>query len=716
MDFGLAKIAPAATKDGDITRTALTGDNSIVGTLYYMAPEQLQGKADVDTRADIFAFGCVLYEMLTGKRAFDGTNPASVIAGILERPAPSIAAVAPAALDRVLRKCLEKDRDDRWQSVRDVKTNLLWAIEESAALTPKRGREWVGYGAAAVLALALAGSLWYIATRPGPPPEARVDIVTPPTTSPGDFALSPDGQQIAYVAANGTTSQLWVRSLASASGQPIAGTEDARLLFWSPDSRSLGFFASGKLKRVDLGASAPQTLADAPFSRGATWNAEGTILFSPDFNDGLFRIPATGGQPTPVTHLSAGQISHHYPRFLPDGKHFLFFVQGGERRIYLGNLESGAAEPRLLTVADSAGEYLISGGFGGSVSGWLTFLKRNTLIARRFDAARSQLSGDPVTLAQSVGTDAFGAGAFSVSRSGLVAWRTGTGGSRQLVWLNRAGERTGTLGEAESSVQSNPELSPEGQRVAVARGPFGARDIWLADSTRSTRFTFDLADDTSAVWSPDGSRVVFASNRKGSFDLYVKAADASGPEQVLLASADSKIPNSWSPDGRFLLYRSSLNGNDLMVLPVLPERNGKPYPFLSTPFKELNGMFSPDGKWVAYESNESGRDEVYLRPFPGPGGVRLISAGGGSMPRWRADGKELYYVAEGNQIMAAVMSPQGAPITQGQPIALFTANVLRSTSRPAYDVARDGRFLVNMELNAAATPPITLLMNWQAPK
>ncbi len=319
-------------------------------------------------------------------------------------------------------------------------------------------------------------------------------------------------------------------------------------------------------------------------------------------------------------------------------------------------------------------------------------------------------------LAQSVGSDVYSAGAFSVSRSGLVAWRTGTGGSRQLVWFNRAGERTGTLGAPDASGLYGPELSPDGQRVAVARGAVGARDIWLADSTRSTRFTFDPADDVYAVWSPDGKRVVFASNRKGTFDLYLKPADGSGPEQVLLASVDGKFPNSWSPDGRFLLYRSSLNGGDLMVLPVLAERNGKPYPFLSTPFNEQHGMFSPDGKWVAYQSNDLGRFEIYVRPFPGPGGVWQISAGGGSFPRWRADGKELYYIAPGNQLMAAAISAQGGSILPGQPVELFTANFVRAIARQPYHEARDGRFLATVDLNDAATPPITLLMNWQAPK
>lgn len=589
-------------------------------------------------------------------------------------------------------------------------------MDETAPLTPKRGRSWVGYGAAAVLALALGSASTYFATRPEPLPEARLDIVTPPTTLPGQFALSPDGQQIAYVAANGNASQLWVRSLASASGQPLAGTEDAQLPFWSPDSRSLGFFAVGKLKRVELGGGAPQTLADAPFGRGATWNAEGTILFCPTWNNGLCRTPATGGRPTPVTRLGAGHLLHGQPRFLPDGKHFLFYVPGAESGIYLGNLEIEGAAPRRLTAADSVGEYLIPGGVGGSFSGWLTFVHQNKLVARRFDAARGQLSGDPVTLAHSVGSDVYNSGAFSVSRSGLVAWRTGTSGGRQLVWFNRAGERTGTLGAPEASGLYFPELSPNGHRVAVTRGPNGARDIWLADNTSSTRFTFDPADDLGTTWSPDGRRLVFASNRKGPLDLYLKPADGSGPEQVLLASADTKFPNSWSPDGHLLLYRSSLNGGDLMVLPVFPEGNGKPYPFLSTPFNEQNGVFSPDGKWVAYQSNESGRDEIYVRPFPGPGGVWQISAGGGSFPRWRADDKELYYIAPGNQLMAAAISVQAASITPGQPVALFTANFIRTFVRPPYDVGRDGRFLATVDLNDAATPPITLLQNWQAPK
>jgi len=358
----------------------------------------------------------------------------------------------------------------------------------------------------------------------------------------------------------------------------------------------VGFFAAGKLKRVDLGASTPQTLADAQAGRGATWSVEGTILFSPTVENGLFRMPASGGQPTRVTRLGVGQLAHHQPRFLPDGRHFLFYVLGGGSGIYLGNLEIEAAPPRLLTAADSAGEYLLSGSVNGSVSGWLTFVQQNALVTRRFDVAREQLSGDPVTLAQSVGTDAYQAGAFSVSRSGLIAWRTGAGGSRQLVWFNRSGKRTGTPADLDASTLYFPELSPDGQRLAVPRGPIGARDIWLAGSTRSTRFTFDPADDFGVVWAPDGSRVVFASNTKGTYDLYLKPADSSTPEQLLLASADTKFPNSWSPDGRFLSYYSSLNGGDLMVLPVLPERNGKPYPFLSTPFDERNAAFSPDGK------------------------------------------------------------------------------------------------------------------------
>jgi Tol biopolymer transport system component len=342
-------------------------------------------------------------------------------------------------------------------------------------------------------------------------------------------------------------------------------------------------------------------------------------------------------------------------------------------------------------------------------------VRQAVLTAQRFDAGRGQLSGDPVTLAQAVGVDPnTWAGSFSVSPTGAIAWRSGGGADRrQLIWFNRAGQNVGTLGGPDEFNTRFPELSPEGKRTAVTRGPVGLNDIWIEEGTRASRFTFGQGATVYAIWSPDGARVVYGSNRKGALDLYQKPANGSGGEEILLQSADNKRPNSWSPDGRFILYHSSLNNGDLMVLPLTGDR--KPFPLLSTPFNEQQGAFSPDGKWVAYQSNESGRDEIYVRPFPGPGGQWQVSTGGGISPRWRADGKELYYLAPDDKLMAVLVAIQGSALAPGTPEALFQTHMPSAPYRPQYDVARDGRFLIDTEAETTSSEPIHLLLNWKPP-
>jgi Tol biopolymer transport system component len=465
-------------------------------------------------------------------------------------------------------------------------------------------------------------------------PETRLEIVTPPTSAPASFALSPDGRRIAYVATLDGISRLWMRALDSTSAQPLPGTEGALNPFWSPDSRSLGFLAGDELKRIDLGGGQPQILAVVPpVAAQGTWSAEDVVLFGSGASAPLSRVPAQGGQAVAATKLEPGQIAHRAPRFLPSGRQFLFLADGAEPGIWLGSLNGG--QPRRLGAiapgADSAGESL--------APGWLIRVRQNALAAQRFDADRGQFSGDAITLAPAVGVDPrTQAGAFSASPSGTIAWRAGEGARRQLIWFNRAGQRVEAIG-AEDPLLLNPELSPDGKRAAVTRGRIDISDVWILESTRSNRFTFDPADDRITIWSPDGARVVFASKRKGRFGLYQKSTSGTGGEDVLLESADPKFPNSWSLDGRSILYWSNQNSGDLMVLPLAGDR--KPFPFLSTPFNEEQGVFSPDGKWVAYASNESGRFEVYVRPLAGPGGQWRISPGGGNSPRWRADGKDL---------------------------------------------------------------------------
>jgi Tol biopolymer transport system component/predicted Ser/Thr protein kinase len=712
LDFGLAKKT-APPKHDDTTRTALTVDGQITGTLQYMAPEQLQGK-DADARSDLFAFGCVLYEMLSGTRAFDGSSAASVIAAVLERQPEPLKTTPP--LDRVICRCLAKGPDDRFQTARDLKAALLWSLETTTPAPPlgnaATSRVRLLSAAAALFALIAAAAILYAfrATN-APAPETRLDIVTPPTNNPASFALSPDGRKIAFVATIDGASRLWVRSLDSTSAQVLPGTEGARSPFWSPDGRSLGFFADFKLKRIDLGGGAPQTVVAVSneITAQGTWSDEGVILYAGSTNGPLFRVPASGGRAVAVTKLLNGQNGHRSPRFLPGGRQFLFYTNGAESAIWLGSLDGG--ETRRITAvgsgADSPAEYL--------VSGWLVQVRANALVAQRLDTGHGQLSGEPITLAQGAGLDQTAlAGSFSVSRSGLIAWRSGGGGRRQLIWFNHSGQDIGSLGGPDNFNLFFPELSPDGTRVAITRGISGARDIWMQDGTRTSRFTFRPEEDRLyEIWSPDGARVVFASSRQGVNNLYQKPANGSGSEEALLQSTENKYPASWSPDGRFILYDSSQNNGDLMVLPLNGER--KPFPFLSTPFNEMQGTFSPDGEWVAYQSNESGRFEIYVRPFPGPAGQWQISTGGGTSPRWRADGKELYYLAPDNKLMAAAIVVQGATFTPGTPVALFQTHIVQSFRRQNYDVARDGRFLIDTELQDSATEPIHLLLNWHPP-
>ncbi len=708
LDFGLARET-SAPRNTDAT-VSVTQEAQITGTLEYMAPEQLQGR-EADARSDIFSFGCVLYEMLSGVRVFSGSSAASVIAAILEREPKPLVTIGP-ALDRVLRACLAKDPERRFQTAIDLKRNLTWAMEAGPVATvptQKARLPWILAAAAALAAIAIA-ALHFAALKPAPP-ETRVDIVTPATSSPASFAVSPDGRRVAYVASPGGASRLFVRPLDSTSAQSLPGTEGALNPFWSPDSRSLGFFADQKLKRIDLAGGQPFTLAGVTnLTAQGTWNSEGTILFSPGGAGPLFRVSSSGGPAVAVTKLASSQGFHRTPRFLASGRQFLFYATGADPSLWLGSLD-GTAPRRIAAIApgtDSAAEYLSSG--------WLIWVRQSVLVAQRFDVARGTLSGDPVTLAHGVGVDPVSlAGAFSVSPNGVIAWRAGSVSRRQLIWFTRSGHNAGALGAPDDSNLLHPEISPDGQRVAVTRGPIGFGDIWIEEGGRSSRFTFDPSDDRYAIWSPDGARIAFSSRRTVALDIYAQPANASGRAEPLFQSENTKVPNSWSPDGRFLLYWSSRDNGNLMLLP-LSGADRKPVSFLSTSFTEMQGAFSPDGKWVAYQSSESGRYEIYVRPFPGPGGRWPVSTGGGISPRWRADGKELYYLAPDAKLMAVAVSARGAAFTARAPEPLFFTHIAPGVFKPQYAVARDGRFLINTELETASSEPIHLLLNWKPPR
>ena len=728
LDFGLAKAfdpvyevpSPDLTASPTMTSPAMTRAGVILGTAAYMAPEQAQGRK-VDKRADIWAFGCILFEMLTGQAAFDGESVAEILGAVLKsEPDWSRLPVAtPSPVQRLLRRALKKDVHHRLSDIRDARIEIedgsTEAVDPSVSIatpTPRVGLT------ALTASIAIAATLIVVLAIPAlrhvreqTASEIRVEIVTPSTAAPLDFALSPDGRSIAFVASGDGPQRLWLRSLTTAEARVLVGTEGASFPFWSPNSRSIGFFAGGKLYRVDVAGGPPQAIANAAVGRGGAWNAEGTIVFAPTAFGPLLKISVSGGEAVPVTHIDPPlQTGHHFPQFLPDGRQFLYYTQGASEAsgIYLSSLDGAVST--FLTAADS-GTFLPPGS--------LIFGRQSVLFAQRLDVKRRELTGEPRRLADPVGSDgvAAGHGGFSVSAAGPIAYRAVDAAVRQLTWFDRSDKAIGAAGEPKPSL-NYPELSRDGRRVAVQLNVQNHPDIWLMDLARGglTRFTFGPAINNAPVWSPDGTRIAFSSNRTGLNNLYVKPSSQTGTEQLLLETATIKYPRDWSPDGGFLLYSSDepKSGRDLLALPISGS-DRKPIPVATTPFVEDNGQFSPDGRWVAYETNESGnRVEVVVQPFPQPTGKWQVSNNGGVQPRWSSDGKELYFIAPDGKLMAVPVATSGTNFTAGTPVALFPARIApgAGANKQQYAVSRDGRFLINQPVEATAASPITLILNW----
>jgi Tol biopolymer transport system component len=723
LDFGIAKSIERRTPSGpqaaEPTTPAMTETGVVLGTAAYMSPEQARGKL-VDERADIWAFGCVLYEMLTGRMACGSDDPTGTVGSAPVRDAGLDA--LPSDVRQTINLCLQKDLKKRLADIRDVRLALEGAfatgVRGNSATLGRRARK-AAFAAAVFATIAIAMSaLWLLRETPPPAlPETRLDIVTPRTDQPVSFALSPDGRQIVFVAFGERGPQLWLRSLATTIAQSLSGTEGARYPFWSPDGRSIGFFAEGALKRLDLGGGAPQSLAQINSGgRGAAWSRDGVIVFAPNPTSVLMRVPATGGPATAVTSLAQGQQSHRHPYMLPDGRRFLFYAQASPDAagIYLGALDGNAAT--RLTPADGAAVYLRSG--------WLLWVTAGTLLAQQLDLTQPALTGDRVTLADGVEVDGFNRSAVSAAATGLVAYRTAEGSERQLTWLERSGAVRGRIGDPDPTLL-DPRVSKDGRRVVVARTIQSNEDLWILDGARTSRFTFDAAVDQFPLWSPDGTRIVFRSTRTGSPDLYQKLASGGGAEERIVVSDQPKLPNSWSADGRFLLY-SSLDprtASDLWVASVAGEWASSV--LLKTPFREAWAAFSPDGRWLAYHSDESGRDEIYVRPFipPGEAGASVaaigqwqVSTAGGTHATWRPDGQELYYLNPAGEMMSVPIRVIGDTLEPGAPVALFSARVfgggVDAQQSRQYDVAADGHFLINMQLENADAP-ITLIQNWE---
>jgi len=729
LDFGLAKaFAEDAASDSDSdpshSPTLAQGGTLagvILGTAAYMAPEQATAGA-VDKRADVWAFGCVLYEMLTGRRPFGGASLSDTLAEVLkgEPDWTRLPATTPAAIRRLLQRCLVKDRSRRLADVADARLELEDAqagapVDGESTHATSRRRERVAWAVALAL-IALTAIVLVVRGRSIPPArEMRVEITTPQTRNPASLAISPDGREIAFVAMSAGRPVLWLRSLESGSAKPLAGTDGAAFPFWSPGGRSLAFFSDDdKLKRIDLDGGMVRVLANAGLPRGGAWNAADTILMAP-LTGPILRMPAAGGEPVAVTRLEASQSSHGFPWFLPDGDHFVYYATGAPeaRGVYLADLESGTS--RRLLAADAPAVY--------ASQGYLLFVRGEALFAQALDPARRELVGSPFRVADNVALGQVAASqvaALSVAASGAIAYRTGGEAERrQFAWFDRSGRQLVKLGEPDSAFPLSPSLSPDGRRLAMHRWVAGNTDIWILELGRGalSRFTSNAANEIWPIWSPDGRRILFSSNRGGSYALYEKATDGTTDERLVQAAKASCT--DWSPDGSLILFqtRELKTSNDIWVFPV--GRGQAPYPLVRTDFDERGGQFSPDARWIAYASNESGRSEVYLQPFPGPGAKLPISVGGGAQPRWRRDGKELFFIGLDDRMMAVPvsLSVDGESAKVGAAVPLFPTNVggsLQVATGPQYFVSPDGqRLLMNTILEGAPASPIALILNWR---
>ena len=744
LDFGLAKplsplagVSPSgsapllsaavALTSSSPAHSPLTAQGTIVGTVQYMSPEQIEGK-EADARSDIFAFGSVLYEMATGKRAFAGKSQLTVASSILEKdpePVSATFAAAPPALDYLIATCLAKEPDQRWQSAGDIARQLAWIAQGPAtpggpALAPHNPGERRWWLAALALLLAVSAiatwHAWQPAAKPG---TIRFQIAPPETGAYGyGLALSPDGLQLCLVVDDNQASRLVIRALSSTESRVLAGTDGARFPFWSPDGGSIAFFAEGKLKKFDLASNSIQALADAPDGRGGDWGVQGDIVYTPAPGSSLYRVSAGGGQPTAIAKAEA-ETSPRWPHFLSDGRHFVYFqrkTQGAtEEKIIVATLDS--TERREIMTASSGVQ---------TIPGYIIFVRGRTLLAQRFDQRKLRLTGDAVALADGVdpegenGPTAYAP--FTAAANGVMVYVRTANSHFQLAWFDRAGKRLQAVSPVGEYDQ--PALSPDGTRVVVDRWESGnhSRNVWVLDLGREafSRLSLEVKNGTGGIWSPDGKEIAFSglgAVRSFDMNMFHKASSGAGREEVLLDQPPGgKFPDSWSRDGRYLLYelteQHSFGG--LWVLPLTGDR--KPFPYVvSSKFDVTHAAFSPDVRWVAYSSNESGRPEIFVQSFPDPRSKFQVSTEGGDQASWRADGKELFYLAPGRMLMSVRVDTRD-DLKVEKPQKLFPVairNTGMTDARINYAASADGkRFLVNAL--EAGSAPATVVVNWPA--
>jgi serine/threonine protein kinase len=734
LDFGLAKLVEAEPAPSGTTALPTSPPKTVpgvvLGTVGYMSPEQVRGLA-VDHRSDIFAFGSILYEMLAGQRAFEGETPMDAMTAIVKedpRDLPVAERNIPPAVARIVERCLQKSPSARFKSADDLAFALEALSSPSGAtnvVDAPAPRRWERLAWAAALLTLIAGALatrWLRTNTTPPPPETHLEISTPPTHDQVSLAISPNGEHVVFVASSDGRPQLWIRSLRSGELRPLPGTDGASFPFWSPDSRSIGFFASEHLNRVDVDGGSLRAIARAPVGAGGSWNAEGVILFTPVPDSQVWRIPDSGGAPSLAAGARPGEGGNRFPQFLPDGRHFLYYMaEAAARGVYVGTLDG--PERRRLFDADAAAVFV--------PPARVLFIRAGTLFGQRFDPGTLTPEGQAVPLAEGVNIDSVGASAVSGSATGSLVYRIGSANrERQLTWFDRSGNLMERAHAPDAANSLNPALSRDGRVVALNRTVAGNADIWLLDLGRDvlSRFTSDPTPDIVPIWSPDGQRIVYAGFDKGQtggFNLIHKPVSAESKASVLLDDEGALVPLDWSRDGRFVLYRkidalgrdAMATAADIWALPM--EGHGKPLPVAQTSFDERAGQFSPDGRWVAFESNQSGRFEIHIQQFPTPTATTVVSNGGGLQPRWGPDGTELFYIAPDGRLMAVpIRVSSGTKAEPSAPIPLFVAPV---GSTPAggsiaeYIVADRGqRFLMNALIQQAASP-ITVVLNWAGP-